>query len=61
MDNIKEFKDARYGLMIHFGLYSLLGGSYKGKKGADYAEWIQCTLRIPNKEKFRWFSRSQFV
>ena len=50
MDNIKEFKDARYGLMIHFGLYSLLGGSYKGKKGADYAEWIQCTLRIPNKE-----------
>ena len=24
MNNIDEFKNAKYGLMIHFGLYSLL-------------------------------------
>ena len=41
MDNIQEFKNAKYGLMIHFGLYSLLGGMYKGEKGPTYAEWIE--------------------
>lgn len=42
MNNIDEFKNAKYGLMIHFGLYSLLGGIYKGQKGPTYAEWIEC-------------------
>lgn len=32
MKNVQEFKNAKYGLMIHFGLYSLLGGVYKGKR-----------------------------
>lgn len=50
MDNKKYFKEAKYGLMIHFGLYSLLGGEYNGKKGPTYAEWIQCYNQIPNKE-----------
>lgn len=50
MDNIKEFKNAKYGLMLHFGLYSLLGGYYKGNKGPYYAEWIQCHQQIPNSE-----------
>ena len=49
-NNIQEFKDAKYGLMLHFGLYSLLGGHYQGKKGPHYAEWIQCNLEIPNSE-----------
>jgi len=26
------FKEAKFGLFIHFGLYALLGGEYKGKK-----------------------------
>lgn len=50
MSNIEEFKKAKYGLMIHFGLYSLLGGVYKGEKGPNYAEWIECNKRIPNSE-----------
>lgn len=37
MKNIQAFKDAKYGLMIHFGLYSLLGGVYRGKRGPTYA------------------------
>ncbi len=47
MNNIDEFKNAKYGLMIHFGLYSLLGGIYKGQKGPTYAEWIECEKKIP--------------
>lgn len=50
MSNIEYYKNGKYGLMIHFGLYSLLGGEYKGKPGPNYAEWIQCYNEIPNQE-----------
>ena len=29
--NITYFKEAGYGMMMHFGLYSLLAGEYRGK------------------------------
>lgn len=50
MDNIKWFKEAKYGMMAHWGLYSLLGGEYKGRRVQDYAEWIQSYMPIPNDE-----------
>jgi len=50
MNNFDWFKNAKYGLFIHFGLYSMLGGKYKDKRSGNYAEWIQSTLRISNKE-----------
>ena len=53
MDGIKWFKEAKYGLMLHFGLYSVLGGVYKGEKSHNYAEWIQSGLAIPNREMER--------
>ncbi len=37
-------------MMMHFGLYSLLGGEYKGKLGSNYAEWIGSHFAIPNAE-----------
>lgn len=43
----KWFKDAKYGLFIHWGLYSLLGGEYKGQKTDHIAEWIMNYLNIP--------------
>lgn len=50
MDAHKWFKEARYGMMVHWGLYSLLGGEYKGEKVSSYAEWAQTYFRIPNAE-----------
>ena len=50
MNNVEFFKTAGYGMMMHFGLYSLLGGEYKGVYGNNYAEWIQAHFAIPNKE-----------
>lgn len=47
---IEAFRKAKYGLMLHFGLYSLLEGSYRGMRGPSYAEWIECYHKIPNKE-----------
>lgn len=51
--NIEIFKEAKYGLMIHFGLYSLLGGVYNNKRGPNYAEWIQSYFQIPVRETER--------
>ena len=48
--NIKWFKEAKYGMMIHWGLYSLLAGEYKNQPSSVYAEWIQSRCRIPNAE-----------
>lgn len=44
------FTDAEYGLFIHFGLYSQLGGIYKGNDEGRYAEWIQANQQIPKED-----------
>ena len=37
----KWFKEAQFGMMAHWGLYTLLGGEWKGKPGVHpYGEWI---------------------
>ena len=41
------FKDAKYGLFIHWGLYSILAGEYKGRKTDRIAEWIENDFDIP--------------
>ena len=41
------FKDAKFGLFIHWGLYSILAGEYKEHKTALLAEWIMNDLDIP--------------
>ncbi|UMB53308.1 alpha-L-fucosidase [Lutibacter sp. A64] len=44
------FNNAKYGMFIHFGLYSQLGGIYKGNDEGRYAEWIQGNQNIPSEE-----------
>jgi len=41
------FRDARFGMFIHWGVYSGLGNEYQGRKGGGYAEHIQRVLKIP--------------
>ncbi|MDR0349338.1 MAG: alpha-L-fucosidase [Tannerella sp.] len=50
------FREAKFGMFIHFGLYSMLEGSYNGRTLPDttlangkswYAEWIQMRLEVP--------------
>ena len=48
MSNIEWFKSAKYGMMVHFGIYSMLEGTYRGKRGSNYAEWIAANTRIGN-------------
>jgi alpha-L-fucosidase len=62
-ERAKWFIDARYGMFIHWGVYSGAEGVWKGEKhrdGNNYAEWIQYRNRIDQKEyltlldRFKW-------
>ncbi|MEN8228117.1 MAG: alpha-L-fucosidase [Bacteroidota bacterium] len=44
------FTESKYGMFIHFGLYSQLGGVWEGKEIEHYAEWIQANADIPKEE-----------
>ena len=43
------WRDARFGMFIHFGLYSTLGGEWKGKAVGSH-EWIRNNAKIPHEE-----------
>ncbi len=42
------WREARFGLFLHWGLYSILAGEWKGR--TDYAEWIRNNAHIPLRE-----------
>ncbi len=44
------FRDAKFGLFIHWGLYSIPAGVWKGKEIPGIGEWIMNHARIPVKE-----------
>jgi len=45
--NIQWFKDAKFGLFIHWGLYSKLGGVWNGKRYYGSGEWLMNQAKIP--------------
>ena len=49
------FKAAQYGMMVHWGLYSLIGGEWKGRLMDEryIGEWAQQYFRIPECEYAR--------
>ena len=50
MTNKDRFREAGFGLMIHWGLYSLLGGEWRGRRMDYIGEWIMSRYEIPIKE-----------
>jgi alpha-L-fucosidase len=44
------FKQAQFGMFVHWGLYALPAGEWRGQRMADIGEWIQAYFRIPNAE-----------
>lgn len=49
-ERIQWFADTQYGMFIHFGGYSQLGGVWKGKNIEGYVEWIQGKAQIDRHE-----------
>ena len=48
MDKFEWFKEAKFGMMIHWGLYCLPAGEWKGQRMDYIGEWLQSRYRIPN-------------
>ncbi len=44
------WRDARFGLFIHWGVYAVPGGIHKGKPVDGYGEWIMEKGKIPGEE-----------
>ena len=50
-ERMEWFREARFGLFIHWGLYSPAGGMWDGKVYPQhYAEWIQNWAAVPPME-----------
>lgn len=47
---MKWFREARFGMFIHWGLYSIPAGYWKGKTVPGAAEWLQYTAQVPPAE-----------
>jgi len=47
---IKWFREAKFGLFIHWGLYAIPAGEWKGQPVAGIGEWIMNRAKIPVKE-----------
>jgi len=41
------WREAKFGMFIHWSLFSQLGGEWKGKSYGGYAEWIMYNAKIP--------------
>ena len=44
------FREAKYGLFIHWGLYAIPAGEWKGARIPGIGEWIMNRARIPVRE-----------
>ena len=53
---MKWWREARFGMFIHWGVYSVPAGTYKGKQIDGIGEWIMHNARIPVSE-YREYAR----
>jgi alpha-L-fucosidase len=44
---MKWWREARFGMFIHWGLYAVPGGEWKGKQIGSIGEWIMNNAQIP--------------
>jgi alpha-L-fucosidase len=44
---LRWFREAKYGLFIHWGLYAIPAGQWEGKRIPGIGEWIMFRARIP--------------
>jgi alpha-L-fucosidase len=44
------WREARFGMFIHWGLYAVPAGEYQGQRGKEIGEWIMSWANIPRAE-----------
>lgn len=48
--DMEWWREARFGMFIHWGLYSVAAGQWDGKDIDGIGEWIQNFAKIPNSD-----------
>lgn len=53
-ERMRWWRDARFGMFIHWGIYAVPAGEYNGKRSEKVGEWIMEWANIPRAhyEKF---------
>ncbi len=51
------WRDARFGMFIHWGLYAVPAGEYKGQRSKEIGEWIMSWANIPRAEYEKFATR----
>ena len=46
-ERMKWWRDARFGMFIHWGVYSVPAGTYEGKRIGGIGEWVMNRAKIP--------------
>jgi alpha-L-fucosidase len=44
---LEKWSELKFGMFIHFGVYSMLAGKWRGEKVSGLAEWMPCRKMIP--------------
>ena len=44
---LKWWREGKFGMFVHWGIYSTTGGLYNGQKLPNSAEWMMCRGKIP--------------
>jgi len=48
------WRDAKFGMFIHWGLYAIPAGIWKGQEIPGIGEWIMYRARIPVADRSTW-------
>ena len=48
--DMQKFRENRLGAFVHWGLYAIPGGIWKGKTYSGAAEWLKAWAKVPNDE-----------
>ncbi len=51
------WREARFGMFIHWGIYSVPAGEYQGQRSDRIGEWIQSWANIPRQEYEKFAAR----
>jgi alpha-L-fucosidase len=49
-ERMQWWRDARFGMFIHWGLYAVPAGEYQGQRSREIGEWIMSWANIPRAE-----------
>ena len=56
-ERMRWWRDARFGMFIHWGLYAVPAGEYNGKRSERIGEWIMEWANIPRAEYEKFASQ----